>query len=407
MAVEIHRVEKEFIFVNLMENNASLEIHYQDKQVLCRIKKNEKNNIHLVISEDNPPELTKGTKINVFFSFREQPMMFRSKITGVDNGTIIISQPSEIFRDLSREYERIVKPEGVGVTFFYLGTEVKLDFPHSQMYDPVDEPNIEAGFDASKISDLLKAIREKAKSIGGESKISMFRGRAPETFAERMIANTGKILAVPYTFDENPPKDPVLRDRILRKEEIIQIETQRGNPLFKVLESLSVLEEDLKDGSKTAYFPILYHQYTAGYITVWKKSGKPFTGEEIELFTQFCRVLSYSLKLNGYYKSEPAKEEFEKTELIDISASGLLFSFPLDGPDIHLYTDLEMKIKCDSRSIPVDARVMRKFKDAGAKYLGVKFIGMAMEDLEFLFDFLYGKKYRGDIDQTGFTKAGA
>jgi hypothetical protein len=54
--------------------------------------------------------------------------------------------------------------------------------------------------------------------------------------------------------------------------------------------------------------------------------------------------------------------------------------------------------------MPVTARVMRKFKDAGMKYLGIKYIGMETDDLEFLFDYLYGRKYRGDIDQKGLAR---
>ncbi|MFP4385008.1 MAG: PilZ domain-containing protein [Spirochaetia bacterium] len=404
MAVEIHRVEKEFIFVNLMENDVPVEIHFSGKQILCKITKNEKQRLRLVIIDEAPPALSRGAKINVFFSFREQPMMFRSKVTETGDNSVIIDQPAEIFRDLSREYERIVKPEGVEVSFFYMGKEIKLDFPHSQMFDPVDEPNIEAGFDASRISELLKTIREKAKAIGGESKISMFRERKPELTAEKIIAVTGKILVVPFSFDENPPKDPVLRDRIIRKDEIIQRETQKGTPLFKVLESISKMEDQAGTGRRFIYCPILYHQYTVGYISVWKTGGKPFKTDEIDTFFQLSRVLSYSLKLNGYYQSEPVKEEFDQTELIDISASGLLFSYPTDGPDIHLYTDLEMKVVCDSRTMPITARVMRKFKDAGIKYMGVKYIGMETDDLEFLFDYLYGRKYRGDIDQRGLAR---
>ena len=44
---------------------------------------------------------------------------------------------------------------------------------------------------------------------------------------------------------------------------------------------------------------------------------------------------------------------------------------------------------------------MRKYQDSGRVYVGVRFTDMDVEDMEFLFDYLYGEEYRGDIDARG------
>ncbi len=116
---------------------------------------------------------------------------------------------------------------------------------------------------------------------------------------------------------------------------------------------------------------------------------------------QFGRVLSYSLKVNGYFKAQPQVSEFGGAELIDISGSGLLFSYPPDGPDILLYTDLELRITVGEEEIPARGRVMRKYGDSGRTYIAIQFIELDPDDMEKLLEHIYGADYRGQVDSLG------
>lgn len=142
-----------------------------------------------------------------------------------------------------------------------------------------------------------------------------------------------------------------------------------------------------------------------GYLYL-VKSGRDvarFDARAIEFVLQLSRILAYSLKANGYFRGRPVKEEYEDASLIDISGSGVLFSYPTDGPSLSLYEDIELRLQLDGQEIPAAGRVMRKFRDSGRMYFGVQFTDLDTESMERLFDRLYGTEYRGDIDSIGLV----
>jgi hypothetical protein len=112
----------------------------------------------------------------------------------------------------------------------------------------------------------------------------------------------------------------------------------------------------------------------------------------------------YSLKVNGYFKKDEKESEYGASELINISGSGLLFSYPTDGPELRLYAPVELRIKLDGHVIPAKGRVMRKFQDSGHLYFGVQFLEIETSDMELLFDRIYGEMYRGEADSVGLAE---
>jgi c-di-GMP-binding flagellar brake protein YcgR len=98
----------------------------------------------------------------------------------------------------------------------------------------------------------------------------------------------------------------------------------------------------------------------------------------------------------------PVKEDYDKSVLVDVSGSGLLFSYNMDGPTVQLYTDVELKISWLNREIAVKGRVMRRYRDAGRIYVGVQFIDIDENDRQALLEYIYGEQYSGDVDERGF-----
>ena len=226
MGSEIKRIEKEFILKNLHEKRTPLEIHLSEERLQAFIDRFDQERLVLVLPDDIlPPELT---EVTVFFRFRNNPMTFTSKILQAHEGKIEIAQPEELFRDLSRSFERITSPKGVSVTFLFKGKQVRLDYPDSDQYDPVEEPELDAGFDATRIADLLKAFRERAGRFASENKIVMLRERTPTSFQEKLVAKTGKIVALPFYAAEAQIRSVEVRERILSQDEIIAHEAEEG-----------------------------------------------------------------------------------------------------------------------------------------------------------------------------------
>jgi len=403
VAHEIKRIEKEFILKNMCENRTPLEIHVGAERLQAFIDKTSDERLWLRLSEDLFPDRVE--ELTAFFRFRNNPMTFSARVIDHDEETAELVQPAELFRDLTRSFERIKAPKDVSVSFLFKGQRVNLDYPDSDQYEPVEDPGVEPGFDASKISELLKAFRERAARFATENKIVMFRERKPTTFQEQLIARSGKILVLPFYSAENQIRSSEIRERLLSQDEIISLKSEDGEDMFSVLEQIGKIVEGNRSRRlwHELYCPILYRQYVVGYMYLIRADGEQdrFEPAVFEFALQFGRVLAFSLKANGYFSAEPQVDEFGSAELLDISGSGLLFSYPPDGPDILLYTDLDLKIRLGETTIPARGRVMRKYNDTERVYIAIQFIELDPDDMEKLFFHIYGTSYRGDIDSVG------
>lgn len=403
MAQEIKRIEKEFILKNLQENRTPLEIHQGAERLQAFIAKADEERLWLRLDNDIFPSDLQ--ELTAFFRFRNNPMTFTSKVIEISDDVAEIAQPAEIFRDLSRSFERIKAPSGVSVSFLFKGQQVQLDYPDSDQYEPAEDPGTDPGFDAAKISDLLKAFRERAARFATENKIVMFRERRPSTFQELLVARSGKVLVLPFYAAEAQIRSSEIRERLLSQDEIISLKAEDGEDMFSVLEQIGKIVEAnrAKRLWHELYCPILYRQYVVGYMYLIRADAdqERFEPAVFDFVLQFGRIFSYSLRVNGYFKAEPKIDEFGAAELIDISGSGLLFSYPPDGPDILLYTDLDLKISLTNDVIRARGRVMRKFHDAGRVYIAIQFIELDPDDMEKLFQHIYGTSYRGDVDSVG------
>ena len=403
MGSEIKRIEKEFILKDLCEKRIPLEIHVSEERLQAYLESFDEEQLVLLLPDDILPADLR--EITVFFRFRNNPVTFTAKIVEVVDGRITVAQPRELFRDLSRSFERIKSPKGVSVTFLFKGKQVRLDYPDSDQYDPVEEPELDPGFDATRISDLLRSFRERAARFASENKIVMLRERTPRSFQEKLVAKTGKILVFPFYAGEAQIRSAEVRERLLSQDEIIAYEAEEGEDMFTVLERIGKIIDTTREKRvwHELYCPVLYHQYVVGYLYLMRSDNEQekFEPATFEFVLQYARILAYSLKVNGYFRAEPVVDEFGAAELIDISGSGLLFSYPPDGPEILLYTDLDLRISFGGKTIPVRGRVMRSYNDTDRVYIAIQFIELDPDDMELLFDHIYGSGYRGDVDSVG------
>lgn len=397
MSTSVSRIEKEFILASLLEKKAPMELRYRNRWIHCLIQDVKEKMIHLSHADQDLDPPRKNEKVDLFFKFRGARMTFRTQIRSVEKTEVRVEFPSGLFRDLSRGYERVTPTSEVKISFLMHGEKIEFDFPKSESFDIPEEPAAMANFDATRITDLLKAFRDKARDLASENKIVMFRERKPENYQERIMAATGKIVMYPQSFAAmGAEKDLILNQKILSQEELVLSETNRGAELFEVLNTIaSVTGENENRGIlQELYCPILFQQYVVGYLylVTFKDGGQKISQKVVEFTSQFSRLLSYSLKVNGYFKGVPVKERVDESELIDISASGLLFCLPLSRFDafFQLYNDMTFTLQVGEREMSILGRIMRKFNDEDRLYIGVMFLDIQEADRSFLVEYLYG-----------------
>lgn len=403
MASEIKRVEREFILKSLQERKTPLEIHVGRERLRAVVKGFSDDRIVLTVDDERVPQ---DGELAVYFRFRNNALTFKAELLGSDIGERTMAMPDGVYRNLARGFERIERPEGVSVSFLHKGQEVSLSYPDSELYEAVEEPSFDPGFDPTKIEYLVGEFHRRALRYGGDSRIVMYRARSPETFPERITATTGKMLALPFETGERSIPSEAL-DRLLTQDDVVNHQINAGHDMFQVLAEIGeATETALELGIRQElYCPILYHQYAVGYLYVIRKGAEEdrLDAGVYEFALQFSRILAYSLKTNGYFQKSEREDEFAGAQLIDISGSGLLFSVSADSSSMLLYTDIDLRISVGEQLIPSRGRVMRKYSDQGHTYIAVQFIELDPDDMETLMEHIYGDDYRGDVDSVGFA----
>ncbi len=403
MAQEIKRIEKEFIFKTLMDGDSPLALHY--KQMRYRGKLVSADKKELVLDAESPvsDDIAKGIEVRLFFRFRGTPITCTSKVRLKENSMIWLEAPKVVYRDLTRNFERVKAGSNMSVNLIINGERLNIDFPASESFYEPDVPDLDLNFDATRISDLLRAFRERASSLSTENKITMFRDRRPANAIENLLALSGKILLLPFTDLDNIA---IIRSKlgtsIAKEADVHRVFREVGEDTVLVASQIQEYLNKLKSRRvwHELYCPVLFREYVVGYIFLMRADANstPFSHDQLEMVYQFSRLLSYALKLNGYFKSMPVKQEFTNSELVDISGSGLLFSYPPDGPSIQLYTDVELTVKIGDLSLPINGRVMRKFKDVRQIYLAVQYTNLSDENRHKMLSELYGDNYDGQIE---------
>ncbi len=380
MAQTINHVEKEFIFDTTREDESEFVIVSDVRRISSTLASQSEEFLQFRCEETFPER----SNVSVYFRFRGHPMTFKTRVRKSTPGSLTLRQPRVLYRDLSRRYERIETPAGIGVSFLHKGRRVSLAFPESTRYVEVETPNTVKDFDASRLQALLESFRVDAQQHATEAKIVMFRARSPSSPQEKIVARTGKVLMLPFYSGKPDELSELASENLLSAAEI----TEDADALEKAVAGLKSqgLHHEM-------YCPIMYLQYVVGYL-YFIKTGRDTAGFDtaaVEFALQMAHVFAYSLKANGYFASDESVPEYLTTDLIDISATGILFSCPTEEVDLSLYTDIEIMLSIDEAGVPIIGRVVRKFADETRTFYGVNFLRIAEPDRDRLVERLYGK----------------
>ncbi|TVR90977.1 MAG: PilZ domain-containing protein [Spirochaetaceae bacterium] len=404
MAQAVSRIEREFIMKEFVENELSFELNHGQLQYAAKFKGFNEKQLHVDIDSTSSQLPDAEDNVDIFLRFRGQIMTFRTQVLERSNGSLTLAPPRSMYRDLTRAFRRVIAPSGVSIEFQLNEKVITLNYPDSERHELPQAPKVNLGFDASKIANLLASFRSKAAEYSSENKVIMFRSRTPDSLPEKLICDTGRMLVVPSPKNLGELVSDNTRDRTLLETDLQRLESESPSIYGDVRRQLTDYAGTLNGKSLLyeLYCPLLFHQYVVGYLYLMQgKSGKALSKEVIEYVNEFAKVLVYSLNLNGYFEIREELPAYQDSELVDMSATGALFTQAAAGTPITLYSQLQLKIKFESRVLETRARVMRKFKDRERVYLGVRFTGLADPDFQELHKRLYGTPYEADTFNTG------
>jgi len=404
MATPVGRIEKEFLFNAIFEEKISL-MHMRDR-VEYIFKLDQKAGEELVFSCEKPlGKLKPHTKLPIKFNYRGQVIDFTAELLAQKGDLVYCKMPAALYKNLDRNFLRVDAPSGIKILFTFRGDRYNLAFPKVSEYENITVNDLLNNLDPSNLSELIKQIAGMLNNFADGYKIINFKDKKPETLEEKIVSETGKTLFIPSTAGFLPKTDPYPKKRIIT-EDIFHRYLETNGIGTKYLEENTerILKNKFKDGIfSDAWVPILFHEYVIGYIHIWidKQGRLPFDFSALDNVYQYAKALAFALKENGYFEYGKAENQPFEGRVLDISASGLMFAYPLGSTMLAtLLVDSELKVTVEtkSRTINVTAKIVRKFKDRNAGYLGCRFINMAPEDTRFLFEHLYGRQIDDEAD---------
>jgi len=399
MGLKVGRIVKEFVFKSLLDQQIKIDLHGNKKKLSGVLVQVGENQLELECTPQDLEKLEPDEQIRVFFHLQNNYHTFEATVTEKHDGHLFLTHPEGVYKNPQRKFQRIKVKTPIEVFFTLQGKRVELNFPKAERPLSEEEPQIAEDFAVSGIQKLTREFHQKMSKIVSTNDIAMMRNKIPATYEEKLMAATGKILWIPSVDEDFISIDPFPEERIIIKKELIKYEESFNTPVHIINSKLGniLYEKQKKKIFSEVYCPVLYDQYLVGYLYIANQDEmrKRISRDTIDYLYDFAKVLSYSLKLNGYFASEISGEQRYEAPIIDISASGLLFAHTLPSlaKDLLIHTDINLTLKITDKKLVIGSRVRRKFKDNQRCYFGVQFLEFSEEDFRYLFELLYGRPY--------------
>jgi hypothetical protein len=333
------------------------------------------------------------------FDYKGQVIIFSVVVTAFKDEHIVAESPEYLYKNLDRSYSRVTTPQDMKVQFMFQGDRFSLQYPKVQEYENVEITEWMSKTDPKNLQGLIDEMASWIQIYANGYKMVIFKEVKPNTAEERIVAETGKTLYLPSTLANFPKADPYPKKRLITEEMFRRYLESTGVEQDFIDDAVNrfIKQKFDKGFFSDAWIPILFQEYVIGYIHIWiNKEGKlPFDYSVIENLYQFAKVLSFSLKINGYFNSGRIKNEPFEGKIIDISASGLLFAYPHSSLSAALLADSELIVRLNTpkRTLKATAKIVRRYKDNALGYFGCRFLDMVPEDMRFLFEYIYGKPF--------------
>jgi hypothetical protein len=407
MATPIKRIEKDFLLKVLYDEQLPIMYLKNQSEYVLTLEKPAKGQMFL--KADRPVQgLRARKKMDLIFDYRGQVVIFAVEVNSFKDEHIIADEPEFLYKNLDRSFSRVSTPPDMQVQFTFLGDRYSLTYPKVQEYESGEPGEFMRNLDPKNLSGLIEQMAAWIKGYANLYKLVIFKDVKPAATEERIVAETGKTLYLPSTLAAFPKADPYPKKRLITEDMFKRYLESTGVDLKFVDEAAARFIKTKFDNGifSDAWVPVLFQEYVIGYIHIWinKEGTLPFDYNVIDTLYQFANVLAYSLKVNGYFENGKLKNEPFEGKVIDISASGLLFTYPHSTLSAALMPDSELAVKllAPRRSINANAKIVRRYKDNIQDYFGCRFLDMAPEDLRFLFEFIYGKPFT-DTDASFLT----
>ncbi|MCL2008485.1 MAG: PilZ domain-containing protein [Treponema sp.] len=406
MAKALKRIEREFLLKVIYDDQIPLVYLKNRKQFTLMVEKPTKGQIFL--KAEHPIDGIKiNRKLNLAFDYMGQIISFSIKVISINGLQIIADEPGVLYKNLDRNFSRVPEPPGLNIKFTFSKDRYSLKYPKVNDYEEVlDHGVFLNSLNPNDLNGLIDQMETWIKVYATGYKVTIFKDVKPESIEEKIIAETGKAFYMPTTLGGLPAEDPYPKKRLVTDDIFKKYLENTGTPAGSIDQTLEDFVKSKHDEGifSDLWMPILFQEYVVGHIHIWVtvESALPlFDYAIVDTLFQFGKVLAYSLRLNQYFEDGKLRNDPFEGQIIDISASGLLFAYPISSHSSTLMVDTELQVSLITkrRTVNTSAKIVRSYTDSTHSYFGCNFTGMAPEDMRFIFEHIYGRPFN-DRDAT-------
>jgi len=388
----VQRIEKEFFLKILYDEQLPVTYHKDRTDYTLFLKAPPKDS--LVFKMERPIDgLSASNKISLVFSHRGDTLLVEVTVTGIRDGEIICDIPDSIRKNLDRTHLRVNLPPEVQVRISFFGDRYALPFPRLRQYHPMLGS-------LGTFATLKGQVERLARDNEYGYKLMVFSKDEFDSTEEKVLAHTGKTLFLPEVRQGFPQTDPYNRNRIVTVDVFERYILENMGVEGRAAETIAMrfIQEKVTNGViSDAWVPILFQEYTVGYIHVWmNKAGKPpLDYLTIDTLHKYAEVMAQLLKEKGYFEKMKVAGAPFKTNVQDISVSGLLFTCPVPEISLKLMAgcDLKVTVTTAHRSLDIKATVTRNYRDKSSTFVACQFKDMDAEGIRYLFECIYAKPF--------------
>lgn len=269
MSKLVMRIEKEFFLKILYDEQLPITHHKDRAEYTLFLKSAPKDNLVL-----RTPAAIDGlgvsSKLSLMFNYRGDAMIFDVNVMDVRDGEIVCNVPESIRKNLDRTHMRVHPPPEVQVTAAFLEERYSFPYPRLRHYAPL------LGGTAT-LQSLKTQVEALVQNNGYSHKIVIFtKDQEFSETEEHVLAHVGKTLFLPEASKGFPQTDPHNQNKIVTEDMFYRYLLESRSIEGRASESiyLRFLQEKVNSGVVSdAWVPILFQEYTVGYIRIW--SGNP------------------------------------------------------------------------------------------------------------------------------------
>lgn len=384
-------------------------LHNREEYIL-KVEKYTKDKIYF--KSDRPiGDLVVGKTIDLIFKYNTLSISFTVEMNTLEHGInvqekhFVGNMPEFLYKDLDRSYRRVSFPRDMEVKFILPGDQYILPFPQVSTVEPFEKTDaaLEAAIDPDihDFNGILAAIDRCIKDYADGYKVVPFKDENSLSFEEQLIAKYGKVLFLPSMGDQFPnPSASTYPEKYLITEEQFKeyLKSTGVNPTY-FDKAIAHFFDSKKGGGIFAdlWIPLFFKNYVIGSIRVWIKNADkvPLDYKVIAPLYRYAQALVQALKEQGYFESHCIKNTPLTATGIDISTSGLRFTYPHSSiaTAMMLNSTIALKLLMPKRTINVNIQIVRSYKKRDTVFFGCRFLDITPEDMRFLFEYIYGTPF--------------